>query len=182
MVRTISSSESVRVANDVAAAGPHVGVPARARALAVARRVEAQAGDHRVRVTGVRVDRDPLALAGGAPALESRRVERLVEEAAAVQGVAHGARAVIARVLPAAVTTAVLVRLVGDLVRRGDRVLDLLRSAVGRYRGAAVRGDRGLLGRVAGGGVVALATAAVPHHVAVERGLAREALFGGRGA
>src|SRR3954447_1536927 len=112
-----------------------------AAAGARGRRVEAQAGDHGVGVTGVRVDGDPLALAGLAPALEARRVERLAQQSAAVQRVAHRARAVIARVLPLAVAAAVLVRLPRDAVGGGNRVLDLLRSAVGSDRRAAIRGQ-----------------------------------------
>src|SRR3954471_7136900 len=51
--------KAVVVAGYVAAPGAQVGVPARAGAACVARGVEAQAGDHRVGVTAVRVDRDP---------------------------------------------------------------------------------------------------------------------------
>src|SRR5262249_38928486 len=48
-------------------------------------RVQAQAGDHRVGVAGVRVDRDPLALALLAPAHEARGVQRGLEQRAAVE-------------------------------------------------------------------------------------------------
>src|SRR6476661_1983286 len=118
-------------------------------------------------MAGVREHRDPLALAGLAPALEAGRVERLAEEATTVERVADGAGAVVARVLPAAVATAVLVRLAGDRVGGGDHVLDLLRRAVGRDRGPAVGGERRLRRRVAAGGVVALPAAALAHRVRV---------------
>src|SRR3954468_19920969 len=80
-------------------------------AVALARCVEAQAGDDRVRVARVRVDRDPLAATACSPALEARRVERTAQQAAAVQRVADGTRAVVARVAPGAVAAAVAVGL-----------------------------------------------------------------------
>src|SRR3954462_6064285 len=82
-----------------------------------------------------------------------------------MQRVADGAGAVVARVLPAAVAAAVLVRLGGDLVGRRDHVLDLLRRAVRRDRGAAVRRERRLLGRVAAGGVLPRPAAPLAHRV-----------------
>src|SRR4051812_6033427 len=119
-------------------------VPARRRLLVAparafltrAGRVEARTRDDDVGVAGLAVDGDPLALAGLAPAHEAGRVERLVEQPGAVQRIRDGARAVVARVLEVPVAAAVLVRLVGDAVRGGDRLLDL----VGRVR----RGDGGL--------------------------------------
>ena len=62
--------------------------------------VEAQPGDDHVGVAALGVDRHPLALAGLAPAHEAGGVERLVEQAGAVEGVGQRARAVIARVRP----------------------------------------------------------------------------------
>src|SRR4051794_34675919 len=100
-------------------------------------------------MAAVRVDRDPGALARAAPALEARGVERLLEEGAAVQRVAHRAGAVVAGVLPLAVAAAVAVRLGGDPVRSGDHVLDLLRRIVRGDSRAAVGGETGLSGRVA---------------------------------
>src|SRR4051812_11312570 len=84
-----------------------------ARALAAVRvaggaGVQADAGDDRERVARVRPDRDPGALAGLAPLHEARGVERLTQQAAAVQRERHRARAVVAAraeraVVPAAV-------------------------------------------------------------------------------
>src|SRR5205807_218664 len=85
--------------------------------------VEAQARDHDEGVAAVRVDGDPLSLPGRAEALELARVLGLVEEAAAVERVGDGARAVVAGVVPRPVPAAVAVRLVGDLVRGGEPVL-----------------------------------------------------------
>src|SRR4051794_7046627 len=155
--------EPCGVPRDVAARRATLRAPARtalAAAVVLARRVEAQARDHGVGVTGVGVDRDPLALARLAPALEARRVERALEQAAAVHGVAHRARAVVARVLPLAVPAAVLVRLVRDPVGRGDGVLHLLRRRVRCDRRPTVSGDRRALRRVALGGLVLLAAVA----------------------
>ena len=116
------------VADGVARGRAHVRLPARALVGAPAG-VEAQAGDDHEGVAGVGVDRDPLALAGLAPAHEAGRVERLVEHPGAVEGVGHRARAVVARVLPRAVPAAVLVRLGGDPVAGGDDRLDQRRRA-----------------------------------------------------
>src|SRR5436853_5201686 len=82
------------VAHDVAARPRHVLVPARTAAGRVARGVEAQAGDHREGVAAVGVHGDPRPATGRAEALEAARVLGLVQEAAAVQRVAHRARAV----------------------------------------------------------------------------------------
>src|SRR5215217_2654619 len=158
------------------------GLVAPARAfLALAGRVEARARDHDVRVAGLAVDGDPLALARLAPAHEAGGVERLVEQPRAVKRVRHGARAVVARVLEVAVATAVLVRLVGDLVGRGDRLLDLLRRVGRRDGGLAVRGDRGLVAGVGlrrgahlGAAVAAgVARIVAPRRSALGRGLER---------
>src|SRR4051812_22242837 len=138
------------MAHDVARRGARLRAPART-VLAVARRVEPQAADDDEGVAGVRVDGDPRALAGLPEALELARVHRLREQAAAVQRVADGSGAVVARVLPAAVAAAVLVRLVGDGVGRRDGILDLLRRAVGRDRGAPVWREHGLRAVVAAG-------------------------------
>src|SRR5690242_18656790 len=92
----------------------------------------------------VRVDRDPLARAGLAVALELARVHRLVEQPSAVEREADRARAVVARVLPVAVPAAVLVRLVRDAVRGSDGVLHLLRRVVWREGRAAVGRQRDL--------------------------------------
>ncbi len=60
-----------------------------------------------------------------------------------MQRVGDRARAVIARVLPLAVTAAVDVRRLGDLVARGDDLLDLL-GRVGRRDGETIAAERGL--------------------------------------
>src|SRR3954447_18317377 len=147
--------------------------PARAAAVvrAARRGVEAQARDHRVGVAAVRVHRDPRALAGAAPALEARRVERLLEEAAAVARIPHRAGAVVARVLPLAVAAAVAVRLGGDAVRRGDHALDLLRGVVRGDSRAAVGGETGLSSRVALRGSLARAGVAGFRAALAGRGL-----------
>src|SRR3954471_13774059 len=78
--------EAVRVSHDVAARRPGRGAPARpALAVRATRGVEAQSGDHDVRVSGVRVHGDPLAGPRGPPALEAAGVELGVEQVAAVQ-------------------------------------------------------------------------------------------------
>src|SRR3954469_7751446 len=101
-------------------------------------------------MAAVGVDRDPGALAGTAPALEAARVERLLEEPAAGQRVADRAGGVVAQGLPPAAAAAVAVRLGGDPVRRGDHVLDLLRSVVRGDGGVAVGRESRLAGGVAG--------------------------------
>ena len=62
-------SIAFRVADDEATVAEHFRVPARAGAAGVADGVPAQAGDHRVGMAGVGVDRDPAAGAGASPAL-----------------------------------------------------------------------------------------------------------------
>ena len=121
-------------------------LPARA-VRAAAARVEAQAGDRHVHVAGVRVDRDPLALAGLTPAEVVVRGERALQQAAAAQRVGDRAGAVVAGVDPAAVTAAPLVGELRDLVARGDDLLDRLGGALGGD-GDAVRREPRL---VAGG-------------------------------
>src|SRR4051794_11164886 len=114
MRRRIRGLETERVTDGVTVRRAHPGRPARARrragttrvmraGLARARRdrrahagVEAKPGDDHVRVAGVRVDRDPAAFALLTPVHEARRVERGVEQAAAVERVAHGPGAVVA--------------------------------------------------------------------------------------
>src|SRR4051794_19031570 len=95
--------------------------------------VEAEPRDGHPRVAGVGVDRNPLPLAGAAPALEVGRRHRMADEAAAVQGVAHRARAVVALGLPMGVAAAEAVAVaLGDPVRRGDHALDGLRGRLRR--------------------------------------------------
>src|SRR5919199_5052452 len=107
-----------RVARHERRRAPERPAPARAGAPGGVRvvhaRVEPQPGDHDVCVAGVRIDRDPPARAAASPAHEAARVEGQAQEPAAVEGVAHGARAVVAGVDPAdarAVATPVAVRL-----------------------------------------------------------------------
>ena len=106
-------------------------VPARAGA---ADGVEGEAGDHHPGVFGVGVDGDPLARAGFAPGLQAGRVERAFEEAAAVQGEADRARAVIAGGFEGAVAAAPDVGGGGDRVGGRDR-----RLTAGRRRGGGAR-------------------------------------------
>src|SRR4051812_23278984 len=162
------------MACDEAARRARLGPPART-ALALAGGVEAQAGDDRVGVARVRVDRDPLAATACSPALEARRVERTAQQAAAVQRVADGTGAVVARVVERTVTAAVAVGLARDRVGRGDRVLDLLRRVGGRDRRATVGPDH----RFAGGHGRGLELRAA---VAADRLAADDALVGARGA
>src|SRR3954447_23433794 len=68
--------------------------------------VEGDAGDDHPGVAGVGVDGDPLARARVAPGLEPGRVERAFQQAAAVQGEADRARAVVARGFEGAVAAA----------------------------------------------------------------------------
>src|SRR4051812_5997688 len=176
--------EAGGVPRDVAVRRAPFVAPARSALAARARRggVEAQAGDDRVGMTAVRVDRDPRALARLAPALEPGRVERLRDEAAAVQRVADGARAVVARVLPLAVAAAVAVGLRGDPVGRGDRVLDLLRCVARRDRGAAVARDARLAGAGAAGGLGAVAAGVIAFVAGAAGAVARTlGAAGGRG-
>src|SRR5215210_5010724 len=111
-------------------------LPLPARAGALARGVEAAAVDDHVRVPGVGVDRDVAAGPGGAVGHELARVLRRAQEAAAVERVGHGARAVVARVVEARVPAAVAVGLVGDPARGGDHAPDGDRQAAA---GAAAR-------------------------------------------
>ena len=130
-----SSRPAGRVAGDEAFGRvDRVGVPARAGA---ADRVEGEAGDDHPGVFGVGVDGDPLAGAGFAPGLEAGRVERAFEEAAAVQGEADRARAVVAGRFEGAVAAAPDVGGGGDRVGRFDRGLDRLRRRAGGDAGLA---------------------------------------------
>src|SRR3954447_19783803 len=88
------------------------GLPARPAVRSA--RVEAQASDHHEDVAVVRVDRDPAAGTGVAPAHEGARGERRGHEARAGECERDGARAVVAVVLPGAMTATPLVRRGGD--------------------------------------------------------------------
>src|SRR3954452_1786823 len=136
------------MAHDVPVAGAHLRAPARALARVVPAGVEAQAGDDEERVARAAVRRDPRPLPGLAPRLVVRAGQLRVDEPAAVQRVGLRAGAVVAGVLPAAVTAAVLVRLGPRAGRRLDDPLALGRRVRGRDR-LAVRAERGLAG---GGG------------------------------
>src|SRR4051794_1562443 len=105
-------------------------VPARTGA---ADGVEGDAGYDHPGVAGVGVDGDPLAGAGFSPGLQAGRVERAFEEAAAVQGVADRAGAVVAFGFEGAVAAAPDVWGGGDRVAGGDHFLYRRR---GRRRGA----------------------------------------------
>src|SRR5690242_8357995 len=73
----------------------HLGAPPRTGAVRHGG-VEPQAGDHEERVARVRVDGEPVTLAVLRPAHEAGRVHRRVDEVTAVEGLADGARAVVA--------------------------------------------------------------------------------------
>ena len=137
-------------------------LPACAR-RALAARVEAQPGHGHEDVAGVRVDRDPLALAASSEARQAARVEGPVEQARARERERDGARAVVARVLPGAVAAAPLVGLRGDLVGRRDDERDNPRGALRQNRAPVLVdvGARALAGieaveMVAEGGELAL--------------------------
>ena len=108
-------------------------LPAR---VAGAARVEPDPGDIDIGVLGVRVDRDPLAGAAGAPQLELARVKRRGQQVGAVQRVGDGARAVVAVRDEAGVAAAVDVGLADQLVARRDRLPDPRRRVGGRLRKA----------------------------------------------
>src|SRR4051794_22240122 len=98
---------------------------------------------------GVGVDGDPLAGTGFAPGLEAGRVQRAFEQAAAVQGEADRARAVIAGGFEGAVAAAPDVGGGGDRVGGFDRGRDGRRGlagnaglAFGDVVGALARGER----------------------------------------
>src|ERR1700733_1827816 len=126
------------VTRDEAGAAGHVGVPAGAGAAGVPGGIPAQAGDHRERVAGVGVDRDPASWPGAAPALHRPRGQRAVDQFTTVQGEADRAGAVIAAVPPAPVAAAPYVGLGADPVRRRDHALD--------RPGRVDRGDRATAG------------------------------------
>src|SRR5205085_12190926 len=103
-----AGSEARRVA-DLEGAGrgwPQGRMPARAGARLVAGGVPAQPSDHRVGVSTVAVDGDPLPGSGIPPPLQAGRVERRGEKAALVKHVVDRAGAVVAAVPPAAVAAA----------------------------------------------------------------------------
>src|SRR4051794_36917519 len=102
--------QTARVADDVAGHRAPLGVPAGAVGRQAAG-VEAQAGDHHPGVAAVGVDGHPLAVALLTPRLEACRVQLGVEQPGAVERVGDRTGAVVAAVLPLAVTAAVDVRL-----------------------------------------------------------------------
>ena len=108
--------------------------PLRAARVAGGGGVETQARDHGERVAGVRVDGDPLARAGLAPAHEAAGVERGLEELRADERERDGAGAVVAGVEDLGVAAAVLVRLADDAVGGVDGCVDL-RRGLGRSGG-----------------------------------------------
>src|SRR6476661_1568695 len=116
--------EPGRVADDEAVAGGRCEVPAGAGALLVADRVPAQAGDLGEGVAGVGVDGDPLTGAGGAPALEGAGGEGFGDQAAAEEGEADRAGAVVAVGVEGAVTAAPDVGPADDCVCVVDHALD----------------------------------------------------------
>src|SRR4051812_19036996 len=122
-----------RVAHRVAGARALAPLPPRAALVAPGRVEPAAVHDH-VDVAGVGVDGDPVPRARRAPALEVARGERAAEQAGAVQGEGHRARAVVAVVVPLSVAAAVLVREVGDAVGGGDHAPHPDRQASARAR------------------------------------------------
>ena len=126
---TGSGLEPDGVARDEAARRAGLGRPPRAGDPQAAG-VEAQAGDDHVDVVARGVGRDPLARAGELPVGVSEGREAARAEGRA-QGVGGRPGAVVAGVAPRGVAAAPLVRELGDLVARGDDLLDLGRGALG---------------------------------------------------
>src|SRR4051794_22254215 len=98
-------------------------VPTRPGALRIADCVPAQAGDHGVGVGTVRIDGYPLARPGRAPICELARSKGRLQEAAAREGEADGAGAVVAVRVERGVAAAPDVRLPHERVRGVDGVL-----------------------------------------------------------
>ena len=94
-------------------------------------------------MAGIRVDRDPLARPGRAPAHEATGVKRGVEQPGGRQRVGDRARAVIALVEPLAVAAAPQVRRAGDRVAGLDDLAHGLRRLDRRQRDAVLQ-DVGL--------------------------------------
>src|SRR6185312_3563905 len=101
-------------------------------AVGVADGVPAQPGDHHVGVGGVGVDRDPLAGARFAVALQRTGGERRVEQPGAVEGEADRAGAVVAVGVEGGVAAAPDIGGGGDRVGGGDRRLHRGRRGGGR--------------------------------------------------
>ena len=98
--------EAFGVAGLEALGGAEHGAPAGALVaarVAACGGVEPEAGDDHERVTGVRVDGDPLTFAGLFPLHEAGGVERGAEQLAAAERVGDGAGAVVAGVAEAGV-------------------------------------------------------------------------------
>src|SRR6202008_3245012 len=108
----------------------------------VADGVEAQAGDLHEGVFGVRVDGDPHAGAGVAPALGGARVERFRDQPGAVEGEADRARAVVAVGVEGGVAAAPDVGPADDRVGGVDHLLPGFGGGGGRGGGAGEE-DRG---------------------------------------
>jgi hypothetical protein len=113
--------------------------PGQAAGVGERARVQAQPGDLEVGVVRASVDADPATGAGGQRTREQRRAQGRGQQAGADQGVADGARAVVARVGDLAVAAAPLVRLGDDLV--GAAISARTRSGTSRGT-AAVPSER----------------------------------------
>jgi hypothetical protein len=127
-----SRSIPIRVPDQVAARsrGAKVLVPAWPTDPGViARRVPAQAGDHRIGVTAVRINRDPATAAPRSPPLEPGRVHRRIQKAATVKRVAHSARAVVTARCPSFVPSAPDIWTGADPICGRDHCLDRGRGA-----------------------------------------------------
>src|SRR6185369_9771503 len=116
-------------------------VPARAGAVLVADRVPAQAGDLGEGVAGVGVDGDPLAGAGRAPVLELAGGQRAGNQAAAEEGEADRAGAVVGVGVEGGVAAAPDVGPADDRVGGVDHALHRFGSARG-WQGDAGEEDR----------------------------------------
>src|SRR6476646_2654246 len=101
-----SPLEPGRVPGDIAGGRDRRQVPARAGPLFGADGVEAQAGDFDEGVARVGVDGDPPAAPGGSPAHQVAGGERLRDQAAAEEGEADGAGAVVGGAVEGSVAAA----------------------------------------------------------------------------
>src|SRR4051794_12423761 len=113
-------SEARRVADDEARCRGSGQVPARTGSLFVADGVPAQAGDLGEGVAGVGIDGDPLSRPWRAPVLELPRGQRARDQAAAEEGEADRAGAVVAARVEGAVAAAPYIGTADDRVGSVD--------------------------------------------------------------
>jgi hypothetical protein len=141
-------SESGRVTGDEAVGGDRRQMPARSRPLFGADGVESQPGDLDEGVAGVGVDRDPPAGPRRAPAHQVAGGERLRDQAAAEEGEADRAGAVVGVAVEGGVAAAPYIRAPDDRVGGVDCALDRF-GGIGGREGDAGEEDRGRVGAAA---------------------------------